>query len=146
MSASTEKEGYQVLCRYVVSVCSTCVFLSKFLPAPEIPTRRIVVTARPAQPSIEPSENTNDMSWSTFQNPPRPAYPKEVLKHRFLPVGAETPTAGDEDTMEVDMPTPSPPKPSSPAKHKAEDHGESKAKKRKVEGSTKKSKKAKAAA
>lgn len=74
------------------------------------------------------------MSWSTFQNPPRPSYPKEMLKHRFLPVGAETPAPHGSGSMDVDAPT----------QNSAD--GEVKAKKRKVDGSSgKKSKKSKGA-
>ena len=102
--------------------------------APDVPTRRIVLSARPPQPNPEPSsENSADLSWSTGQNPPRPSYPKEMLKHRFLPVGAETPAPATEDSMAVDTPV-----------SKTAEEGEVKAKKRKVEGSTsKKSKKSK---
>jgi hypothetical protein len=119
--------------------------ISQFCPpvAPELPMRRIVVSARPAQPSA-PAENPSDMSWSTLQNPPRPSYPKEMLKHRFLPVGSETPTAGDKDRMEVDDVVPTPK--SSLSKNKANGEAEeSKTKKRKTEGSSKRSKKSKGA-
>ena len=111
-----------------------------FSVAPDsLPIRRIVVSARPPEP--EPSMIPGDMSWSTQQNPPRPSYPKELLKHRFLPVGAETPASQEnEERMEVDAPAHK----SSPSKHKADNHeGEPKAKKRKSEGSMKKFKKAK---
>ena len=75
------------------------------------------------------------MSWSTLQNPPRPSYPKEMLKHRFLPVGAETPAPNAEDVMDIDAPT-----------QKSAEDGEVKVKKRKAEGSgSKRAKKSKGA-
>ncbi|GJE88020.1 DNA-directed RNA polymerase I subunit RPA34.5-domain-containing protein [Phanerochaete sordida] len=106
---------------------------TKFYAASDLPVRRVVLSARPPQPSLEESdENSDDRSWATGQNPPRPAYPKEMLKHRFLPIGAETPAPQGEDGMDVDVPA-----------QKPSEDAESKPKKRKVEGSTKKSKKSK---
>ncbi|KIP09303.1 hypothetical protein PHLGIDRAFT_86954, partial [Phlebiopsis gigantea 11061_1 CR5-6] len=62
---------------------------TKFYGAPDLPARHIVLSARPPKPTPELSESTNtDMSWSTQQNPPRPSYPKEMLKGRFMPAGA----------------------------------------------------------
>ena len=103
--------------------------------ASDLPVRRIVLSARPPQPNLEASdENSEDRSWATGQNPPRPAYPKEMLKQRFLPVGAETPAPQGEVGMDVDAPV-----------QKPSEDAESKPKKRKVEGSSKKSKKSKSA-
>ena len=105
--------------------------------APDLPTRRLVLSARPPKPTPDLSDSTNkDMSWSTQQNPPRPAYPKEMLKGRFLPAGSLAPIPAQTDAMDVDEPAK---KPISTAQ---EDSG-SKSKKRKMEGGSKKSKKAK---
>lgn len=108
---------------------------TKFYSAADMPVRRIVLSARAPQPSLESSDESEDRSWATLQNPPRPAYPKELLKHRFLPVGAETPAPQGEDGMDVDAPA-----------QKSTEDTETKSKKRKVEGSSKKPKKSKSAA
>lgn len=75
------------------------------LPAPEITTRHIVLSARPEAPSSKgPNNKDDDMSWSTFQNPPRPSYPKELLKHSFMPYGSLAPPKDAVETMDVDRP------------------------------------------
>ncbi|KAI9445754.1 hypothetical protein BJY52DRAFT_1314975, partial [Lactarius psammicola] len=49
-------------------------------------TRHLVVAARPAEPTRSgPGDAVSDPA--TFQNPPREAYPDEVLTHRFRPYG-----------------------------------------------------------
>lgn len=78
------------------------------------------------------------MSWATHQNPPRPSYPEEMLKHRFMPIGSLAPAPGKADSMDVDE------RSQNPAEAPQVEE-EVKAKKRKVEGSTKKSKKSKKA-
>lgn len=55
---------------------------SRTYVAPKPVTRHLVVTARPAEPT-QPSSGD-----ATLQNPPREAYPDEVLTHRFRPYGA----------------------------------------------------------
>ncbi|KAF7799701.1 hypothetical protein EIP86_010943 [Pleurotus ostreatoroseus] len=73
------------------------------LLAPEITTRHIVLSARPDTPSsAKPTTEDDDMSWSTLQNPPRPAYPKELLKHRFMPYGSLAPPKDAVEAMDVD--------------------------------------------
>ena len=80
------------------------------------------------------------MSWATGQNPPRPSYPKEVLKHRFMPYGSLAPSKGDSASMDVDI------SPTSPESGKMMDNEKPlKSKRRKTEGETKKSKKTKMA-
>lgn len=78
------------------------------------------------------------MSWAIQQNPPRPSYPKESLKHRFVPFGSLANADEATDAMNVDEPL-------SPHSHKPKiaKNDEAKAKKRKVEGdgSSRKSKK-----
>lgn len=89
----------------------------------------------------------------TYTNPPRPSYPVEALKHRFMPVGSLVGVTSEVDAnMAVDeiveAPEPVPEKKEKKKKTKkaeAEDAEEVKSKKRKVEDgpATKKSKKAK---
>ena len=82
------------------------------------------------------------MSWATGQNPPRPAYPKEVLKHRFMPYGSLAPSKEGIATMDVDsIDETSPDKTTATVEEKP-----AKTKKRKTDtGEAKKSKKAKKA-
>ncbi|KAF4604333.1 hypothetical protein EYR40_001512 [Pleurotus pulmonarius] len=80
----------------------------KLFSAPKPITRRLVFSAQPATPSASsPTSNTPIL----FQNPPRHSYPKELLKHRFMPFGSqaisdgippEIHSPGDEEAMEVD--------------------------------------------
>ena len=140
MFHSAQEERNEISRRYARTTKAT----PRFIPncslyiAPDIPTRRIVLSARAPQPTLTIPENSNeDMSWSTQQNPPRPSYPKEMLKHRFMPVGSLTPAPGQahSDSMDVDQLT--------QTIVEASQELEVKTKKRKVEGSSKKSKKAK---
>ena len=116
--------------------------LTRDRSAPKITTRHIVLSAHAVEPSKDVPE-TEDMSWSTGQNPPRPSYPKEVLKHRFMPYGSLAPAQDGPASMDVDTPSESP---KSKKTKKAEEESPSKSKRRKTEGGeTKKSKKAKTA-
>lgn len=75
------------------------------------------------------------MSWRTQQNPPRPSYPKEMLKHRFVPFGSLTSDAANEAVAEgMDMDDLSPSQ-HTPMTRKTQD-GTKGSKKRKVEGSS----------
>ena len=68
----------------------------------------MVITARPAIPTPEPSPE-GDSTTSTskvHRNPPRFTYPKEVLKHAFVPTGALT---------RIPTPPPSPPRQPEPS-------------------------------
>lgn len=51
-----------------------------------------------------------DLSWARQQNPPRSSYPKDMLKHRFVPFGSVTNAAMPpaEESMDVDHPSSSP--------------------------------------
>ncbi|KAH7905190.1 hypothetical protein BJ138DRAFT_1165247 [Hygrophoropsis aurantiaca] len=97
--------------------------------APKPIARRFVITA----PPVVPSEHEH----ITHQNPARPSYPKEILKHRFIPYGAETestPALPAVDDIEMDDPIP---KGESISTRKQESKGkEPKGKKRKTEGET----------
>ncbi|CAL1703230.1 unnamed protein product [Somion occarium] len=109
----------------------------KLYAAPKLPTRHFVFSGRPALPTPEPSsESPSDSSpTSTFRNPPRPTYPKGVLKHRFMPYGSLSSAAGTEEQMDVDdvkMP-PSNQAAQKPSKSKSASEEGGKAKKRKVE-------------
>lgn len=77
------------------------------------------------------------MSWATQQNPPRPSYSTEMLKHRFVPFGS-LPTSENvnvEDVMDVDEPT-SVARTKEKTKEKTKKGDEVKTKKRKVDGET----------
>ncbi|KAL4075307.1 hypothetical protein V8B97DRAFT_1867367 [Scleroderma yunnanense] len=98
----------------------------KLCLAPNAITRHIIVSAHPPTPT--PQEHQPIV----HQNPTRPSYPKDVLKHQFVPYGArsqpnETTVEGP---MEVDGNIPIVPVP----QEKGIDEKESKGKKRKVEG------------
>ena len=108
---------------------------------PKITTRHIVLSAQPSSPDVSVPEGENvDMSWSTGQNPPRPSYPKELLKHRFMPYGSLAPSKDHASSMDVDSQHDVPPLVS----QQPEEEKAVKPKRRKSEGeATKKSKKAK---
>ncbi|KAK7688857.1 hypothetical protein QCA50_007546 [Cerrena zonata] len=103
----------------------------KLYAAPKLPTRHFVLSARPPLPTPDPSSESSSQDSLTIQhkNPPRPTYPKEVLKHRFVPFGSLY--CEGVEQMEVDE-EPSLPKGSKPP---ADTHPESggKPKKRKTE-------------
>jgi hypothetical protein len=71
------------------------------LVAPKPVTRHLVVTARPAEPT-RPAPGGAASDPATFENPPREAYPDEVLTHRFRPYGdpGDPPPAPPEDQMD----------------------------------------------
>ncbi len=85
------------------------------------------------------------------QNPPRFSYPKEVLKHRYIPYGSVDATAAEADAMIVDSEPQQPPAvPESPAAEVDPEIKVKKGKKRKGdvdagEAPPKKSKKSKVA-
>ncbi|KAF9494073.1 hypothetical protein BDN71DRAFT_1449397 [Pleurotus eryngii] len=83
----------------------------KLFSAPKPIARRLVFSAQPATPSASSPTSNTPSAPVLFQNPPRHSYPKELLKHRFMPFGSQvtsdvTPadinSPGDEDAMEVD--------------------------------------------
>ncbi|KAI0692228.1 hypothetical protein BC835DRAFT_1278121 [Cytidiella melzeri] len=107
----------------------------KLYVAPKIPTRHVVLSARPPSPSLHSQTSAGeDMSWSRQQNPPRPSYPKELLKHRFVPFGSlvNASQPKTEEGMDVDE-QPLTTQPKRAKVEKLEDDG-TKPKKRKVEG------------
>lgn len=76
--------------------------------APKPIARHLVVTARPALPTLESSleQSTSNSASPVCKNPPRPRYPRELLKHRFMPLGSLAPTADSVDSpesMDVDQ-------------------------------------------
>ncbi|KAH7928156.1 hypothetical protein BV22DRAFT_1083499 [Leucogyrophana mollusca] len=112
----------------------------KLYTAPKPIARHIVISA----PPVTPSEHEH----ITHQNPPRPSYPKEVLKHCFIPYGAQQESAAALPTADdVEMDDPTPEGKSTPAgKGKEHKTKESKGNKRRIEGETpKKAKKPKIA-
>ncbi|TFY60231.1 hypothetical protein EVJ58_g5287 [Rhodofomes roseus] len=100
----------------------------KLYQAPNPIAKHIVVAAKPDAPT--PAAESAEAGESMYKNPPRPRYPLEVLKHRFMPLGSLAHTDAP-DTMDVDQPEQAAPPPK---------------KKRKGDGESKKSKKSKAAA
>ncbi|KAJ3757784.1 hypothetical protein EV360DRAFT_45336 [Lentinula raphanica] len=84
----------------------------EFYIAPRPIARHLLVTGQPAQPA-RPSTTNDPSSSSTIptiptQNPPRFAYPPELLKHRYVAFGSTPVTPhnddddGDDDKMELD--------------------------------------------
>ncbi|KAI0657208.1 hypothetical protein C8Q70DRAFT_1056094 [Cubamyces menziesii] len=72
----------------------------KLYQAPKPIARRLVVSARPTLPTPQSSPEASPVS---HQNPPRPKYPKELLTHRFMPIGSLAPVE-DDTAMDVDEP------------------------------------------
>ena len=58
--------------------------------APKPIARHLVLAAQPVKPTMD------ETSSETFKNPQRPSYPKELLKHRFMPYGSLTKPSADE--------------------------------------------------
>ncbi|EIN07967.1 hypothetical protein PUNSTDRAFT_104136 [Punctularia strigosozonata HHB-11173 SS5] len=59
----------------------------KLYPAPKPIARHVVITSRAPIPSpVELPQSTT--APNIYQNPPRPSYPEEVLKHQFKPYGS----------------------------------------------------------
>lgn len=68
----------------------------KLYVAPKEIARHLVVSARPSKAS--PPEHPSIL----HQNPPRPSYPKELLKHHFVPYGAKLSMNSDHASMDID--------------------------------------------
>ncbi|KAG9318058.1 hypothetical protein JVU11DRAFT_122 [Chiua virens] len=117
---------------------------SRVRPAPKQVSRHMVISAQPSIATVPEHQPV------IYQDPPRASYPKDVLKHAFVPYGARSEQTGSLDLlMDVDgdievtleksadmVPTP---------KEKSVKRKESKGKKHKVDGeSPKRSKKHKA--
>lgn len=71
--------------------------MGKLYIAPKEITRHLVVSAQPSRAS--PPEHPSIL----HQNPPRPSYPKELLKHHFVPYGAKLSIHSDHATMDTDV-------------------------------------------
>ncbi|KIK96680.1 hypothetical protein PAXRUDRAFT_825703 [Paxillus rubicundulus Ve08.2h10] len=105
----------------------------KLCMAPKTISRHIVISAQPTVPTVPEHQPV------VHQNPPRPSYPKAVLKHRFLPYGARCGQSQSENLpVDVDAANSPATKPAdtmrtSPSKDKEVQPKESKGKKRKVE-------------
>jgi len=133
----------------------------KLYAASSIPIRHLVVSAQASLPTPpESSGGEGSESIITYTNPPRPSYPMEALKHRFMPVGSLVRTSDSDvedaavEVMEVDEApatevevAPAKKEKKEKEKEKKANIGEAKPKKRKVDadGDTpaKKSKKVK---
>ncbi|KAI0062015.1 hypothetical protein BV25DRAFT_1804497 [Artomyces pyxidatus] len=72
----------------------------KLYLAPKPITRHLVVAAPPARPS-GPEPDDASPGHLIYQNPPRHAYPAQLLTHRFRPYG-DTSDKPTENSMEVD--------------------------------------------
>ena len=111
--------------------------------APKPFARRLVISARPSLPT--PPQSPSESSQVLHQNPPRPSYPKELLKHRFMPLGSLAPT-GDSEEMDVDpAPAAEAAATKSSKSHKNDESAEGPKKKRKGDVGSPKKKKAKTA-
>ncbi|KAG1865381.1 hypothetical protein F4604DRAFT_2026459 [Suillus subluteus] len=99
----------------------------KLYIAPKEIARHLVVSAQPSRAS--PPEHPSIL----HQNPPRPSYPKELLKHHFVPYGAKPPINSDHATQGGDAGSSFG---GSPRTTKEFMVKESKSRKRKVEGET----------
>ncbi|KDQ59813.1 hypothetical protein JAAARDRAFT_56778 [Jaapia argillacea MUCL 33604] len=115
----------------------------KLYLAPKPIARHVVIAAKPALPTPEPSSDNDSNPTGQPKKSQRYSYPAELLTHRFMPYGSIAEvgsTAMDVDTVESLPPQPSPS--GKPKKTKKE--SPEKGQKRKVEVDTpKKSKKAK---
>ncbi|KAF9009580.1 hypothetical protein BDQ17DRAFT_1235514 [Cyathus striatus] len=84
-------------------------------PAPKPITRHILVSAQ----TVEPTHDAEKTGPQTYQNPPRPSYAKELLKHKFMPIGSLVGGGEVEEVMDVDFEVP-PPSPKKEKKDKKE--------------------------
>ncbi|KAF8549808.1 hypothetical protein OG21DRAFT_1420722 [Imleria badia] len=114
----------------------------KLYLAPKQVSRHIVVSTRPSIATPDDAERV------VYQNPPRRAYPKDVLTHAFVPYGARSEQSRETRSEDVSMDVEDieATRDAAPTDHPAKPPKESKAKKRKGDGdpTPKKSKKHKA--
>ncbi|KAI0373188.1 hypothetical protein BV20DRAFT_962986 [Pilatotrama ljubarskyi] len=114
----------------------------KLYQAPKPISRRLVISARPTLPTPQSSPEASPAS---HENPPRPKYPKELLTHRFMPLGSQAPVE-DDTAMDVDAHVTQGSSSHKESRKTGGEEGEAPKKKRKTGNeSPKKSKKAKAA-
>ncbi|KAI6017438.1 hypothetical protein EDC04DRAFT_3144368 [Pisolithus marmoratus] len=109
----------------------------KLCIAPKNIARHIIISVQQATPTAPETQPI------IHQNPPRPSYPKEVLKHQFVPYGARSQLSlATEESMEVESSVLPDTVPEEPREEAPQVMEESKGRKRKKEGeSPKKSKK-----
>ncbi len=105
-------------------------------PAPKPIARRLVISARPTIPT--PPQSTPGSTPVLHQNPARPRHPKELLTHRFMPLGSLAPV-DDSAAMDVDSPAVG----DAPKLHKDAEGADGSKKKRKGDVSSPKKKKVK---
>jgi len=65
----------------------------KLYQAPKPIAHRFVVSAQAVRPTPDPSHGVRSGGGGAlkYKNPPRHKYPKELLKHRFMPYGSQAP-------------------------------------------------------
>ncbi len=71
--------------------------LINWCPAPRSIARRLVISETAVLPTV--GENQTQ---EPYRNPPRPSYPKELLKHSFKPYGSNTEQPLADDAMVLD--------------------------------------------
>ncbi|KAI0696550.1 hypothetical protein C8T65DRAFT_832752 [Cerioporus squamosus] len=91
----------------------------KLYQAPKPIARRLVISARPTIPT--PPQSSPGSSPVLHQNPARPRHPKELLTHRFMPLGSLAPV-DDSAAMDVD-PVPAEESPSKTPKPRKDAEG-----------------------
>ncbi|KAF8801410.1 hypothetical protein BYT27DRAFT_7198187 [Phlegmacium glaucopus] len=101
----------------------------KLYPAPKPFTHHLLISAQSVVPtpyaSSSSSTQPSEMTGPPYKNPPRQSYPKEVLKHQFMPYGSLVNVTNNDDEMDtethegmnVDIETPEP-QPTLPPKTK----------------------------
>ncbi|KDR81997.1 hypothetical protein GALMADRAFT_264280 [Galerina marginata CBS 339.88] len=91
----------------------------KLYPSPKPISHHLVVSAQAVAPT--PAADSNASTSTQYKNPPRPTYPQEVLKHRFIPFGSVIKNVDENaedavmDVDHIEEPQPGQP-PSSPKK------------------------------
>ena len=74
--------------------------------APKPFAHYLLLSAQPTQPTpCAPSAGGTQTSISTgprYKNPPRQSYPKEVLKHQFMPYGSLVNATNNNNKMDID--------------------------------------------
>jgi len=92
MFTSPKEEKGQTLSRLAFEFFFRGLFVIILFVAPKPIARHLVLAAQP----VKPTPKTNN-STESFKNPQRPSYPKELLKHRFMPYGSLAKTSADEN-------------------------------------------------
>lgn len=110
MSFTSKKEERKIISWYVkpqnpLPACRT--FLTLYLVASKPFAHHLLISAQSVVPTpCSPSTGDPQASISTgppYKNPPRQSYPKEVLKHQFMPYGSlVNVTTNDSNEMDID--------------------------------------------